>query len=116
MKTDEKGLKFLEFHEDSHSKTNQGGLSSKNHKPCVLKTYGCANPDRNVVLLFDKYVSLLPTDCKNPSLYKYALGHSKMTTSQWYSDRPVGINSLKKVVKNLLSRAKVPGKFTTLGG
>ncbi len=38
VKYDDKGQKFLEFHEDSHSKTNQGGLSSCNHKLCVLKT------------------------------------------------------------------------------
>lgn len=111
IKTDEKGVKFLEFREDSHCKTNQGGLSSKNHKPRILKTYGCANPNRNIVQLFEKYVSLLPSDCKNSLLYKYALGRSKITASQWYSDRPVGINSLKKVIKNLTSQAEIPGKF-----
>ncbi len=60
---------------------------------------------------FEKYIGLLPSDCKNPSLYKYPLGRSKQTASQWYSDRLVGINSLKKVVKSLAAKGNLKGKF-----
>ncbi len=74
--------------------------------------YGSTNPSRNVVNLFAQYIRLLPSEQKNPSLYKYALSASKRTASQWYSDCPVGVNPLKKVVKGIMCRGGLKGKYT----
>ncbi len=103
--------RFLQYKEDVKGKTHQGGLSSK-IKPRTLKVYGSSNPSRNVVNLFAQYTRLLPTESKNPSLYKYSLPTSKQTACQWYSDRPIGVNQLKKVVKNLMTKAGLAGKYT----
>ncbi len=103
--------RFLQYREDVKGKTHQGGLSSK-IKPRTLKVYGSLNPSRNVINLYAQYIRLLPTESKNASLYKYSLPASKRTACQWYSDRPVGVNQLKKVVKNLMSRAGLEGKYT----
>ncbi len=112
IQVDNQGQKYLLFKEDLTSKTNQGGLTGRKCKPHELKVFGSANPARNVVRLYEKYVSLLPSDCTNSALYKYALSSTKRTAAQWFSDRPVGVNMLKKVVKNLCKRGGIEGKFT----
>ncbi len=100
---DRAGECFLEFKEDVKGKTHQGGLVSK-VKPRTLKVYGSPDPSCNVVNLFCQYTRLLPENGSNPSLYKYVLASSKRTANQWYSDHPVGINQLKKVVKSIMTR------------
>ncbi len=102
----------MKFTEDDKSKTNQGGLNSKGHKPRVLRAYGSTKPGRNIVDIYEKYVSLCPTDPKNNSLYKYSMSNAKHTAAQWFSDRPVGVNMLKKVIPSLARRAGLSGKYT----
>ncbi len=103
--------RYLQYREDIKGKTHQGGLSSK-VKPRTLKVYGSPDPSHNVVNLFAQYVRLLPSDGKNQSLYKYSLSSQCHTANQWYSDRPVGINQLKKVVKGLMTKGGMEGKYT----
>ncbi len=103
--------RFLQYREDVKGKTHQGGLSSK-IKPRTLKVYGSSNPSRNVINLFAQYTRLLPNESKNLSLYKYALPASRCSVSQWYSDRPIGVNQLKKVVKNIMTKGGLEGKYT----
>ncbi len=103
--------RFLQYREDVKGKTHQGGLTSK-VKPRTLKVYGSSNPSRNIVNLFAQYTQLLPTESKNLSLYKYSLLESKWTASQWYSNQPIGVNQLKKVVHNLMSKGGLEGKYT----
>ena len=110
---DEKGVKFLCFQEDLKTKTNQGGLSGKNFKARSLKVYGNqSNLDRDVVRLFEKYVGLLPQNPKCGAFYKYGLAYSSMRPCCWYSDKPVRVNSLKKVVSDMMKQAGIDGKFT----
>ncbi len=103
--------RFLQYREDVKGKTHQGGLTSK-VKPQTLKVYGSSNPSRNIVNLFAQYTCLLLTESKNPSLYKYSLPESKQTALQWCSDRPISANQLKKVVRNLMSKGGLEGKYT----
>ncbi len=102
---------FLQYREDMKEKTHQGGLSFK-IKLRTLKVYGSSNPSRNVINLYTQYIRLLPAELKNSSLYKYSLPASKRTACQWYSDRLIGINQLKKVMNSLMSRAGLEGKYT----
>ncbi len=111
MNRDHAGERFLEYKEDVKGKTYQGGLGSK-VKPRTLKVYGSLDPSHNVVNLFCQYTRLLPQNGKNPCLYKYALSSAKCTANQWYSDHPVGINQLKKVVKSIMTKGKLEGKYT----
>ena len=61
------------------------------------------------VRLVDKYISLCPEVKNKTNFYLQSL--SKTTPAQWYSDRVMGINAIRKVVKNLLSSADIDGYF-----
>ncbi len=72
VQRNDNGVEFLEYCEDLHTKTNQGGLTSRKVTPKVVCAYGHTNIERNIVRLYKKYVSLLPQDPKSPALYKYS--------------------------------------------
>ncbi len=113
IKTSEKSShKYLLYTEDIVSKTNQGGLSGRKLSPKVMKAFGNPNPQRDLVRLYQKYVSLCPTDPKSDALYKYGLTESKRTPRQWYCDKPLGINSISKCVANLMKQAGKSGNYT----
>ncbi len=106
------GRKYLEYTEDVVSKTNQGGLSGRKIKPKVVKAFGNPNPQKDLVRLYQKYVSLCPEELRSDALYKYSLSENKRRPCQWYSDKPVGINSIAKCVSNLMKQAGKNGNFT----
>ncbi len=112
MLVDSKGQKYLEYVQDFKHKTNQGGLTSHVSKPKSLKVYGSSDPSHNIVRIFEKYVRLLRKGQTNSALYKYSASKRQMSPCQWYSDKPVGINSIKKVVKRLAESAGLSGKFS----
>ncbi len=105
VQTDSEGVKFLLFTEDVQRKTNQGGLTSrKKSQGRTMKIYGHSHPEHNIVNIFKKYVGLLPPQAKSPSLYKHSLPKTSLKPNQWYADKPVGINVLKKTVRNLAEK------------
>ena len=111
--TDEKGVKYLSYTEDTKSKTNQGGLAGRKHKPKAVNVYGnSVNSDRDLVRLYEKYIALLPSNPKCSALYKYSLSSGYCTPKCWFTDKPVGVNSLKKVVSNMMKDAGIEGCFT----
>ncbi len=113
VKTSEKSrLKYLLYTEDIVTKTNQGGLSGRKLTPKVIKAFGNPNPQRDLVCLYQKYVSLCPPEPKSDALYKYSLCESNRRPCQWYSDKPLGINSIAKTVGNLMKQAGKSGNFT----
>ncbi len=109
---DEEGDKYLLFTQDLKSKMSQGGLSSKLDASRQVKVYGSSNLQRNVVCLYEKYVSLLPVKSKNADLFVYELSERRRMPKRWYSDHPVGINVLKKTVRKLTGLAGLSGNFT----
>ncbi len=112
MKKNEKGLRYLEYSEDFHSKTNQGGIGDRKHQPKVVCAYGHSVQECNIVHLYQKYVGLLPKEGKSDALYKYSASASKRSPQCWYVDKPVSINVLSKCVGNLMSCIGREGKFT----
>ncbi len=105
--------KVLLYQEDFKTKTNQGGLSGRKFVPKQVKIYpNTANSDRDPVRLFEKYVGLLPSDGKCSAFYKYGLKSTRLSPVQWYADKPLGVNALKKIVKELTSQAGLVGNFT----
>ncbi len=112
MKKNEKGVRYLEYSEDFHSKINQGGIGDRKHQPKVIRTYSHSVQEHNIVHLYQKYVGLLPKEGKSDALYKYSASASKRSPQCWYVDKPVCINVLSKCVGNLMSRIRREGKFT----
>ena len=59
--------------------------------------------------LIDKYIGLCPPYYKKADFYLQIF--QNINPAQWYGEQVVGINSLKKVVKNLLGKANIDGYF-----
>ncbi len=57
-------------------------------------------------------MNLLPQNSKVSALYKYSASKRQLSPSQWFADKPVRINSIKKVVKNLTESAGLTGKYS----
>ncbi len=111
--TDSEGVKYLLFSEDLQRKTNQGSLTSrKKSQGCEMKVYGHSHPERNIINIFKKYTNLLPAGGKSPAFYKHSLPKFSLKPGQWYADRPVGINLLKKTVKTIAEKGGLTGYFT----
>ena len=70
VQVDSSGQKYLQYIEDTTSKTNQGGLNNRRTQPKEARVYGSDDPLRNVVRLYEKYTNLLPSNGRHPSLYK----------------------------------------------
>ncbi len=109
--SDSNGEKYLLYCEDARTKANQGGLTGQRHESKTVKVYGNIDMRRDVVRLFQKYVSLLPKNPKSSALYKYGLRSLKSPVT-WYADKPVGVNILKKTVSHLTAGAGLCGHFT----
>ena len=60
--------------------------------------------------IITKYLSILPKDRKCESLYLQP--KKKYSGVSWYLDKPVGVNTLREVVKNLCEKSGMSGHFT----
>ncbi len=107
---DSKGVKCLKYTEDPKTKTNQGGLTAKKHETKVVNVYQASDPNCCPVHLYQKYISLLPKICKCEELYLHPA--NKTMPWCWYSDRAVGINTLRSSVKRLAAAVGLEGKFS----
>ncbi len=80
MKKDLDGMPYLIYTEDDKSKTFQGGINSCPKKRKVMPIHGNKiHPERNLVRLYQKYISLLPPNGKCQALYKYSLSLNRLT-------------------------------------
>ena len=106
------GKRCLVYHEDTVTKTNDGGLSNLKKERKVVWVFPSSNVNRCPVCIVDKYMSLLPEVGKSRKANFYLRSLEKPNPAQWYGDQPVGKNSLIKVVGKLLQNAKLDGYFT----
>lgn len=112
VKFDRKGDKYyLEYTEDS-SKTNQGGLEHRKVTKKISRAYeNLDDPQKCVVRLYRKYMTLRPTDSKCPEdLYLRPLVNPKETC--WYTMQPMGVNTISKIVSHLAKQVGIEGKVT----
>ncbi len=113
LKKDLNRKPYLIYTEDDKSKTFQGGLKSRPKKRKVVPIHSnLVHPEHDLVRLHQKYVSLLPPNGKCVALYKYSLSMNRLTPGTWYSDKPMGVNALKGIVKNIAKQAGVDRKFS----
>lgn len=106
------GKRFILYQEDSRSKTNQGGIKGRKFTARTARIYESANVDRCPVRLFQKYTSLLPVNSKTNAFYKKEICERRQTPKQWYVDKPIGINGLRSVVKDMCSKVGLEGRYT----
>ena len=107
---DECGKLYFRYVEDLGMKTNKGGIKQRKIEPKVVNVYQTDNPDRCPVRILMLYMSMLPKNRNCKSLYLKP--KTRFTPNSWYFDRPVGINTLREVVKNVCSKGGIPGYYT----
>ena len=104
------GKVFLRYQEDPGLKTNKGGLKHCNLECKSVGVHCVSDISRCPVRLFIKYLSMLPKNRVTQALYLQPRKH--FSPRSWYLDRPVGVNTLRETVKNLCSKAGLPGYYT----
>ena len=107
---DFEGKVFLRYTEEAGFETNKGGLKHRKIEPKVVDVYPIQDQNRCPVRIFLLYLSKLPFDRNCDSLYLQP--KKDYTPDVWYLDRPVGVNRLRNVVKDLCSKAGIPGFFS----
>ncbi len=108
--TDSDGVRCLIFKEDVKTKTNQGDLDRREVQPRTTFIYENPKSEWCPLRLFEKYCALLPPNGEKPDFYLHPM--TKPTLSQWYSDRPIGINTLHCTMKRLVDSAGFEGRFS----
>ncbi len=108
----EDGVELLVYTQDAKSKTNQGRLTGQKFVPKSVRVPPSPDFDRDLVRLYKKYMGLLPKESKCSALYHYALLTNKCTPVQWFSEKPIGVNCLKKTVSSLTKQAGLTGRYT----
>ena len=107
---DSTGSMYLRYTEDLGLKTNKGGLKHRNLDRKVVDVYCISDISRCPVRIFMTYLSCLPKNRITKALYLQP--RKKFTDHSWFLDRPVGVNTLRDTVKNLCSKAGLPGYYT----
>ena len=95
----------LKYTEDI-SKNRPGGLKGRKLKPKVVSYYdNPENPERCFLRLFKLYQQLLPDDRPKNVFYFQPL----IYTTTWFSNKPIGHNTLDQTVAQLCSAAGIKG-------
>ncbi|VDI68006.1 Hypothetical predicted protein [Mytilus galloprovincialis] len=103
-------LRYMLYKEDV-SKANAGGLKHRKVVPkCVRAFENPENRNKCIVTVFEKYKSLCPANGVKDCFYLTPLKHIK--DGQWYSNNPIGHNTLQGTVKRLCASIGLTGKRT----
>ena len=106
----ENSIRFLLYKEDVR-KTRQGGLKHRKIFPKMVCAYeNILQPERCIVRLFEKYMSVHPKNIKNTDFYLRPLANP--CENCWYSCQPIGCNTLSNVVSKIAKKAGIEGKVT----
>ena len=108
----EKGQRCVVYTEDTVTKTNDGGLGHMRKDRKIVWIYPSLNVNRCPVRLIDKYLSLCPEVGPKSKNNFYLRSLEKINPAQWYGNRVLGINAIRKTVTTMLKDAKLDGFFT----
>ena len=104
------GTPYLLYTEPG-SKNRPGGLKDRKISNKSVKLFAnVKNPSRCFVRMFQKYMSLRPSNAPKDVFYLKPLVSPQEHC--WYSARPVGHNLLSDTVKRLCNQVGVSGHFT----
>ena len=90
-------------------KTNKGALKHRQVDPKVVDLYPLENSDRCPIKVIMTYLALLPQNHKTHAFYLQP--KKKFTPGDWFLDKPVGVNKLSVVVKELCKAGGITGFF-----
>ena len=98
---------YIKF-DEGVSKTNSGGLAHRKLEKKSVKAYACVTrPERCIVTLTRKYLSVCPPH--QDAFYLTPLKDPKETL--WYSKTPMGRNTLDRVTGDMCKQAGFEGRF-----
>ncbi|XP_011408935.1 PREDICTED: zinc finger MYM-type protein 2-like [Amphimedon queenslandica] len=104
------GRCYLEYIEWG-SKNNAGGLRDRKNCNKSVKIFpNVENPQRCVIRLYQKYLSLRPENAPSDALYLQPL--HKPRPECWYQSKAVGHNSLTATVKKIIDQLGISGYYT----
>ena len=107
---DSESKTFIRYSKDLGLKTNKGGLKHRKIDSKVVDIYQIDDSVRCPVHIIQTYLSKLPK-VRNCEAF-YLQPKHKYTLKSWYLDRPVGVNSLQTVIKDMCKKAQLPGYYT----
>ena len=108
-----KGVHCLVYTEDTVTKTNDGGLASMKKDRKVRWIFPHENTNCCPVRLVDKYMSLCPPVTKATMKSNFYLRSlEKPNPAQWYSTQVLGLNKIRKTVKEMLKDTELDGFFS----
>jgi len=97
-------------YEEELSKNRPGGIKGQKMKPNIFHHSNTLNPERCFVKLFKLYTDLFPENW-SPDAF-YFPPSSKPISSCWYTVKPLGHNTLHKMVNRLCEKANIFGSKT----
>ncbi|XP_062572787.1 uncharacterized protein LOC134234758 [Saccostrea cucullata] len=105
------GRRYLQYTEKA-SKSNIGDLNHRKITPKVTRAYeNVDEPERCLVKIFEKYISLRPPNGKSTALYLRP--KERATETVWFDAVPKGVHQLQQVVEKLCKAAGFHGNFTS---
>ena len=107
---DSEGKQYFRYSEDHGLKTNKGGIKHRKLDTKRVDVYPNDNIERCPVRILAYYLSKLPKNRTCKALY--LTPRKKYNANSWYLNTPVGINKLQSVVKDVCSKAGLPGYYT----
>ena len=107
---DKEGKLYLKYVEDLGLKTNKGGIKQHKIEPKEVFVYQLENEERCPVRIINYYLGKLPESHTCTAFYLQP--RKNYTPTSWYLNRPVGVNTLRNVVKDLCDKGGIPGYFT----
>ena len=106
----EGNFRYLLYKEDV-SKTRQGGLKHRKVVPKKVRAYeNLFQPERCIVKLYEKYMSLRPVNMKTNDFYLRPLAAPRPDC--WFTCQPIGRNTLSNVIAELAKTGGIEGKVT----
>ena len=107
---DHNGKLYFRYCEDIGLKTNKGGIKHRKFDPKVVDVCQISNAECCPVRILYMYMNLLPEGRKCKSLYLQC--RKKFKPNNWFRDAPVGENRMHSFVKDLTTKAGIPGYYT----
>ena len=107
---DPNGVCCLVYREDFITKSHDGGIKDRKNDRKVVWVYPNQDKTRCTVRLVEKYLSLCPPYYRKENFYLQC--KTKPTPKVWFQEQVIGRNTIGKVVKMMMTDAKIEGFFT----
>ena len=107
---DETRQVFLRYTEDIGLKTNKCGIKHRKIEPKQVDLYPIDNVNRCPLHVILMYLSKLPKWGNCESFYMQP--RKKYTADSWFQNRPAGQNRLCDCIKDMCTKAGLPGFYS----